>query len=107
MDHFNFHLQDKKRLTGDELPEEKVVLVVEALKTDECMLFVLNNQTVQVNFQDYSEICIDLKTEVLTFTDKRKKSRSYLLDDLPKDASIICRRLRYIQQKMRTMQNHH
>jgi len=103
--HFAHHLQDKKRPVGKEIPESKVVLVVEVLKTDECTLFVMNNQTVQVNFRDYTEICIDLRTEILTFTDKKKNSRCYLLDDLPKDDTVICRRVRYIQQKMRMMHN--
>jgi len=106
VDHFNYHLQDKTRALGEKLAEGKVVLVVEALKTDECMLFVLNNQTVQVNFTDYSELCYDLKSEFITFTDKRKKTRSYFLHDLPANDTVICRRLRYMQQKMRTMHNH-
>jgi len=106
VDHFNYHLQDKKRALGAKLADGKVVLVVEALKTDECMLFVLNNQTVQVNFSDYSELCYDLRSEFMTFTDKDKKTRSCFLDDLPENDTVICRRLRYMQQKMRTMHNH-
>jgi len=106
LEHFNYHLQDKKRALGEKLAEGKVILVVEALKTDECILFVLNNQTVQVNFTDYSELCYDLNSEFITFTDKHKKTRSCFLDNLPEDDTVISRRLRYMQQKMRTMHNH-
>jgi polo-like kinase 1 len=106
VDHFNYHLQDKKRPPGVKLAEEEVVLVVEALKTDECILFLLNNQTVQVNFSDYSELCYDFKSEFITFTDKVKESRSCFLNDLPESDKVIGRRLRYMQQKMRTMHNY-
>jgi len=106
LEHFNYHLQDKTRALGEKLAEGKVILVVEALKTDECILFVLNNQTVQVNFSDYSELCYDLKSEFITFTDKHKNTRSCFLDHLPENDTVICRRLRYMQQKMRTMHNH-
>jgi len=106
VEHFNYHLEDKKRAPGAKLAEGKIVLVVEALKTNECMMFVLNNETIQVNFSDYSELCYDLRSEFMTFTDKDKKTRSCFLDDLPENDTVICRRLRYMQQKMRTLHNH-
>lgn len=67
------------------------------LRTKHATLFRLSNRTIQVNFQDGSEVLLSSEAAATVFTSKTGRRGVYVLSDLPSDPELL-RRLRYVKE---------
>ena len=67
------------------------------LRTKHAVLFRLSNRTIQVCFQDGSEVLLSSEASACVFTSKSGARTCHSLGALPQDPELL-RRLRYVKE---------
>ena len=64
------------------------------VKTPHALVFRLSNKTIQVHFNDATEVLLDSRARCVTYVDAAQRRSAFRLSALPRDAELL-RRLKY------------
>ena len=105
----NYFLQFEKKSKPAEQPqgEQNVVFVEKIFQLkDRATLIWFSNGSVQVNFQDHTEIMLSSETKVVTYVNKRGERSTYPLNSAMESANLeMVKRLKYTKDILTHMLN--
>ena len=79
--------------------EENIIYMKKWIKTKHAMLFRLSNDTVQIQFNDETQIIISSEGKLITFVDKQKGRALYSISDIAnKQLTDVSKRLKYAKE---------
>merc|ERR1711879_352684 len=87
---------------GKAIPSGKEIYVKECLRTNSAIMFRLNNDTVQMNFKDNSELILQGGGTMLTYTEPKGNRRVLKLSEI-KGHHEITRRYKYTKDLLRAL----
>lgn len=78
---------------------EDMVYMKKWIKTKHAMLFRLSNGTVQVQFNDETQVLISSEGNLITFVDKEKNRALYRISDIANNQHTdVSKRLKYAKE---------
>lgn len=113
LQHFRNYLSEQQKReedTGESQPTtsttsteseavEDMVYMKKWIKTKHAMLFRLSNGTVQVQFNDETQVLISSEGNLITFVDKEKNRALYRLSDIANNQHTdVSKRLKYAKE---------
>ena len=73
------------------------IYVKKWLRTRHAFIFRLSNKTIQVHFQDHTEIILSSEARVVTYMDKKGGRSTYPLVNIPPQPDLV-KRLKYTKE---------
>lgn len=112
LQHFRNYLSEQQKRaedTGETQPltsdstqsqaAEDMIYMKKWIKTKHAMLFRLSNDTVQVQFNDDTQVLISSNGNLITFVDKEKKRTLYSISDIANSQQTdVSKRLKYAKE---------
>lgn len=103
LQHFRNYLEQDLKQKSTAKPQA-VVYIKKWLKTKHAVMFRLNNKTVQMIFQDETEVVLRSEAKVVTYVNKQGERTSYQLSSaLESDNGEMKKRLKYTKEVLTRM----
>eukprot|EP00854_Cymbomonas_tetramitiformis_P007815 gene7815-9283_t len=97
--HFRSYLERRNKGRPPLAPatDARLHYVKKWLKTNHAIIFRLSNKTIQVDFNDSTEIVLSSESRCVTYVNKELQRVTYSLSDLPQQADLL-KRLKYTKE---------